>query len=197
MARPGHAEPAGLRKFAWFCILRLHYTTKMPWFRSSCKFRYGSARVLPLRRTPLRPGGAPLPLDCGHCHDGTQLGHARAFDAHVCGERRLRCRRAGVFASGDGRGQLRQKLRHLAVLGVQDRLLGGRASSGTAGSTCGHDPARVGARERTPRCANHLHTSTPELHRSCARCPCRPSVPRGVRGWVARTSTRCGSWVDL
>ena len=25
----------------------------------------------------------------------------------------------------------------------------------------------------------------------------RPSVPRGVRGWVARTTTRCGSWVDL
>ena len=143
----------------------------MPWFRSSCKFRYGNARVLPLRRTPLRPGGAPLPLDCGHCHDGTQLGHARAFDAHVCGERRLRCRRAGVFASGDGRGRLRQKLRHLAVLGVQDRLLGGRASSGTAGSTCGHDPARVGARERTPRCANHLHTAT-AISRHCA-------VPQG------------------
>ena len=25
----------------------------------------------------------------------------------------------------------------------------------------------------------------------------RPSVPRGVHGWVDRTTTRCGSWVDL
>ena len=25
----------------------------------------------------------------------------------------------------------------------------------------------------------------------------RPSVPRGVHGWVARTKPGCGSWVDL
>ena len=98
MARPGHVERAGLCKFAWVYFLRLHYTAKMPWFRSSCKFRCDSARVLRFRRTPLRPSGAPLLLGCGHCHKGIELAHAQAFDAHVFVERRVRCRRAGGAA---------------------------------------------------------------------------------------------------
>ena len=174
MARPGHAERAGLCKFAWFDYLALLYTTEMPWFRCSCQFRCGSARILRVRRTPLRPSGAPLLLGCGPCHTGIELVHAQAFDARGCGERRVRCQRKGVFAPGDGRGRLRQKLRHLAVLCVQDRLLGGRASSGTACSTFGRDPARVGARERTQRCAHHLRTSAPKLHRSYTRRPWPP-----------------------
>ena len=95
---------------------------------------------------------------------------------------------AGVFAPGDAsdsRGRIVLQRRDVAVLRVQSRRAGGSTSSETAASTCRHDPARVGARERTALCAHHLRTSATELGRSCTRRPWPPERATW-RAWMGR-----------
>ena len=144
--------------------------------------RTKSSAYVKFRRSRWKDGGRPWNRPQGRARTGV---FARARASRGCFRTWGRSRPCRPSTCSD------------PVLGVQNRGAGGSTASGTAVSTCGHNPARVGAPEHegahAPFCAPQHQSSAGRVRAARGR----PSVSRGVRGWVAHTTTRCGSWVDL